>query len=179
MRMNRFFAFVMSLCVAGTATAASSSQTEERILSVQRGILPPVLVRGESPKLPSLAERMAQLKVPGVSIAVVHEGRIEWARGFGVTRVGGPPVTPDTLFQAASISKPVSALAAMHLVQTGKLSLDANINDFLKTWKVPDNEFTQQSKVTLRELLTHSAGITVHGFAGYEAGKPLPSFVQI
>jgi CubicO group peptidase (beta-lactamase class C family) len=179
MRMNRYFAFVMSLYVAGTATAASSSQTEERILSVQRGILPPVLVRGESPKLPSLAERMAQLKVPGVSIAVVHEGRIEWARGFGVTRVGGPPVTPDTLFQAASISKPVFALAVLHLVEGGKLDLDTNVNAYLKTWKVPDNEFTKDKKVTLRGILSHSAGLTVHGFPGYAANEKLPTTVQI
>lgn len=177
--MNRYIALALGLCIAGTAVAAGSSQTEERILSVQRGILPPVLVRGESPKMPSLAERMAQLKVPGVSIAVIHEGRIEWARGFGVTRVGGPSVTADTLFQAASISKPVFALAVLHRVDAGKLDLDTNVNEYLKTWKVPDNEFTKDKKVTLRGILSHSAGLTVHGFPGYASNEKLPTTVQI
>ena len=65
---------------------------------------------------------MAALHVPGVSIAVIHDGKIEWARGFGVTREGGPPVTPDALFQAASISKPVAAMAVLRLVEAGERS---------------------------------------------------------
>jgi len=72
-------------------------------------------------------------------------------------------VTSDTLFQAASISKPVSALAALRLVEEGKLSLDENVNDKLRTWKVPDNQFTAQKKVTVRRILSHSAGLTVLG----------------
>jgi CubicO group peptidase (beta-lactamase class C family) len=126
-----------------------------------------------------LADRMAALHVPGVSIAVIHDGKIEWARGFGVTRVGGPPVTPDTLFQAASISKPVAAMAVLRLVQSGKLSLDTDVNQYLKTWKLPANSFTERTKVTLRELLTHTAGLTVHGFAGYASDAPLPTLLQV
>jgi CubicO group peptidase (beta-lactamase class C family) len=110
---------------------------------------------------------------------VIHKGRIEWARGFGVTRTGGPAVTADTLFQAASISKPVFALAVLHLVDEGKLKLDADVNDYLKDWKVHDNEFTVTKKVTLRAILSHSAGLTVHGFGGYAAKTPLPTTVQI
>ena len=156
-----------------------SPDLEQRIERIQNGLLPPVLVKGEPAQTTTLASRMDALHVPAVSLAVIHDGKIEWARGFGVMRIGGPPVTAETLFQAASISKPVSALAAMHLVQAGKLSLDADINVSLKSWQVPDNEFTKQSKVTLRGLLTHSAGVTVHGFAGYEAGAPLPTLLQI
>ena len=84
-----------------------------------------------------------------------------------------------TLFQAASISKPVAALAALHLSQYGNYTLDENVNDKLKSWKVPDNEFTAKQKVTVRELLSHSAGLTVHGFPGYAASAPLPTLVQI
>jgi CubicO group peptidase (beta-lactamase class C family) len=120
-----------------------------------------------------------ELHVLGVSITVIHNGEIEWSRGFGVTRVGGPAVTPDTLFQAASISKPVTAMAVLHLVGSGKLDLDADVNQYLKAWKVPTNKFTETSKVTLRELLTHTAGMTVHGFPGYASDSALPTVVQV
>ena len=176
--MKRYIYMVCSMLLAGYAFAAKPQDTEERIRRVQQ-LVPPVLVSGESPKLTPLAGRMAELKVPGVSVAVIHEGRIEWARGFGVARVGGPAVTPDTLFQAASISKPVFALAVLHLVDEGKLNLDTNVNEYLRTWKLPDNEFTREQKVTLRRILSHSAGLTVHGFPGYEAGAPLPTTEQI
>jgi CubicO group peptidase (beta-lactamase class C family) len=83
------------------------------------------------------------------------------------------------LFQAASISKPVFALAVLHLVDEGRLNLDTNVNEYLKSWKLPDNEFTSEQKVTLRRLLTHSAGLTVHGFPGYESNAKLPTTVQI
>jgi CubicO group peptidase (beta-lactamase class C family) len=122
---------------------------------------------------------MAALHVPGVSIAVIRDGKIEWAKGYGVASVGGAPVTPETLFQAASISKPVTAMAVMHLVQTGKLNLDTDVNQYLKSWKVPANDFTQKTKITLRELLSHTAGMTVHGFPGYASDAPLPTVVQI
>jgi CubicO group peptidase (beta-lactamase class C family) len=110
---------------------------------------------------------------------VIHDGKIQWARGFGVTRVGGPAVTPDTLFQAASISKPVTAMAVLHLAESGKLGLDADVNQYLKTWKVPANIFTEKTKVTLRELLTHTAGMTVHGFPGYASDAARPTVVQV
>jgi CubicO group peptidase (beta-lactamase class C family) len=119
------------------------------------------------------------LHVPGVSIAVVHEGKIEWARGFGVARVGGPPVTPDTMFQAASISKPITAVGVLRLVEQGKLNLDEDVDTYLESWKIPPTDLTSRSKVTLRRLLTHTGGMTVHGFAGYERGTPLPNTLQI
>lgn len=122
---------------------------------------------------------MATLHVHGVSIAVIHNGRIAWARGFGVERVGGPPVTAETLFQAGSISKPVAALAALHLVQEGKLSLDENVNRELVGWKVRPSLAAQGKPVTLRELLTHTAGMNVHGFPGYARGAPVPNVVEV
>ena len=152
---------------------------EQRIQRIQNGLLPEVLVKGEPAVTTKLADRMAALHVPGVSVAVIHNGKIEWARGFGVTRIGGPAVTPDTLFQAASISKPVAAMAVLRLVQQGKLSLDVDVNQYLKTWKVPANSFTEKTKVTIRELLTHTAGLTVHGFAGYASDAPLPTLLQV
>ena len=155
------------------------STVEKRIQNIQDGLLPAVVVKGEPEQTAKLADRMAALHVPGVSIAVVHDGQIEWARGFGVTKTGGPSVTAETLFQAASISKPVTALGVLRLVQSGKLDLDTDVNRYLKTWKVPDNEFTAKTKVTLRELLTHTAGMTVHGFPGYASDAPLPTVTQV
>ena len=168
--------FTISL---GVLSAQPSVEIEQRIRHIQDALLPPVLTKGEAPAATKLADRMAALRVPGVSIAVIHDGKIEWARGFGVTRVGGPAITPETLFQAASISKPVTAMAVLHLAESGKLNLDTDVNQYLKTWKVPANTFTERTNVTLRELLTHTAGITVHGFPGYATDATRPSVVQV
>jgi len=122
---------------------------------------------------------MAQLHIPGVSIAVIHRGTIEWSAGFGVKELGGAPVDADTLFQAGSISKPVAAMAALHEVQVHKLSLDVDINTELVSWKVPDSAVANGKPATLRELLTHTAGFTVHGFAGYAPGQSVPTLIQV
>ena len=149
----------------------------ERVLSSLR---PPVEVVGRPVVKWTLAERMAHYKVPGVSIAVIEGGRIAWARGFGVKEAGKPDsVTPTTLFQAASISKPVAATAMLRLVERGTLNLDTNVNRYLKSWKVPDNKFTATEKVTLRRIVSHTAGLTVHGFPGYATTDPIPTVVQV
>src|SRR5690349_3012421 len=174
---------IYMVCVTmltGQAFAAGSrAETAKHIQQFEQGLAPTVLVKGETPKLVPLALRMGELHVPGVSIAVIHQGRIEWANGYGVTQLDGPRVTENTLFQAASISKAVFALAVMRQVEAGKLNLDANVNDYLKSWKLPDNSFTAEQKVTLRRVLSHTGGLTVHGFPGYEAGAKLPSTIQI
>jgi CubicO group peptidase (beta-lactamase class C family) len=114
-----------------------------------------------------------------VSVAVIHDGTVEWAKGYGVTHEGGKPITPETIFQAGSISKPVVALAALRLVEQGKLALDTDVNEYLRSWKVPSNQFTQRAAVTLRGLLSHTAGISVHGFNGYSAGDSVPTLRQV
>jgi CubicO group peptidase (beta-lactamase class C family) len=169
----------ISILSAGLLNAQNDAETERHVQRIRNGLVPQVIVKGEPLAAPSLSDRMAALHVPGVSIAVIHGGKIEWARGFGVIRIGGSPVTPETLFQAASISKPVTAVAVLRLVQSGKLDLDADVNRYLKTWKVPENSFTGKTKVTLRELLTHTAGMTVHGFPGYASNDPVPALVQV
>ncbi len=178
-RMRRYIYVVLAVWLSTPAYSATQPDTEERIRRIQQGLAPPVLVQGETPAMKPLAARMTELKVPGLSIAVIHQGRIEWARGFGVTRTEGPPVTEHTLFQAASISKPVFALAVLQLADAGKLNLDAGVNDYLKDWKLPDNDLTRQSKVTLRGVLSHTAGLTVHGFPGYAADAKIPGTTQI
>ncbi|MGV7211460.1 serine hydrolase [Oxalobacteraceae bacterium A2-2] len=123
---------------------------------------------------------MKQRRIPGLSLAIIENGKIVRAQGYGVTELGGTtPVTVDTLFQAGSVSKPVAALGALHLVAQDKLALDEDVNTRLVTWKVPDNALTAENKVTLRRLLSHSAGLTVHGFPGYASGAPLPTTAQV
>jgi CubicO group peptidase (beta-lactamase class C family) len=158
----------------------SDSDLAARIQHVENGI-PPIPLSGTESALQLNLEKLMQLyKVPGLSVAVIDYFKIAWAKGYGVTEVGGnTPVTVHTLFQAGSISKPVAATGTLSLVEHGKLSLDENVNQKLKSWHVPDNEFTKDQKVTLRRILSHSAGLTVHGFPGYEVGSPIPTLVQI
>jgi CubicO group peptidase (beta-lactamase class C family) len=155
---------------------AAANQHIERITACIRQ---PVAVKDDPHPCTRLSEMMTQLHIPGVSVAVIRNGSIEWARGFGVRQIGGQPVDAETLFQAGSISKPLAALAALHLVQGGKLSLDADVNTELTTWKLPSSPAANGKPVTLRELLTHTGGTTVHGFPGYAANAPVPTLVQV
>ena len=184
------FRLILALCVAGAAHLVTvpsrplaqdvSSSPEARAARVEQGLLPGIVIAGRPLPAKPLAERMAALKTPGVSVAVINGGVIEWAKGYGVIETGGnTPVTPQTLFQAASLSKPVAALAALRLVEQGKLALDQDVNERLTSWKVPENEFTRTEKITLRRLLSHSAGLTVSGFPGYSADAPVPPLVQV
>ena len=125
-------------------------------------------------------ERMNFYNVKGVSIAVVNNFQLEWARGYGLREAGlSSPITPNTLFQSGSIGKSVVAAAALHFVESGALNLDEDVNGKLKSWKIPSNSFTQRKSITIRELLSHSAGVTLPGVIGYAQGEPIPSLIQI
>ncbi len=157
----------------------TTSDQAERIERVETRLGPPLFAAGQSTEW-TLAERMVHHRVPGVSIAVINEGKIEWARGYGVMEAGGStPVTPDTMFQAASISKPVTAIAVLRLVEAGELQLDQDVNLALKSWEVPGDPALANESVTIRRILSHTAGLTVHGFSGYAEGEPVPSLLQI
>jgi len=128
----------------------------------------------------NLAERMKKYNINGVSIAVIHNYKIEWARGFGYADVSeNRPVTENTLFQAASISKSLNAVGVLRLVQEKKLDLNADINKYLLTWKFPYDEKSNNKLVTLTNLLSHTAGLTIHGFPGYAKGDSLPTIPQV
>jgi CubicO group peptidase (beta-lactamase class C family) len=127
----------------------------------------------------SLASRMAHCCTPGASIAVIDDFEVAWARGFGVRRIDrAEEVAARTPFQAGSISKPVFALAVMRLVERGVFDLDTDVNRYLTSWQVPANG-DWRPRITLRQLLSHTAGTTVHGFPGYAAGGPLPTLPQV
>jgi CubicO group peptidase (beta-lactamase class C family) len=127
-----------------------------------------------------IAAQMKERGITGLSLAIIDGGGIVRERGYGFTdKSGNIPVTAATLFQAGSISKPVAALGALHLVDKGLLALDEDVNTKLRTWAVPQNKFTDAHKVTLRLILSHTAGLTVFGFPRYRADAPIPTLVQI
>jgi CubicO group peptidase (beta-lactamase class C family) len=151
-----------------------------RISRVENGLVGAVLVKGRPLRVSKLEDRMRDLKVPAVSVAVFQYGQIEWTRAWGLADVEARRrANPDTRFQAASISKPVAAVAALALVSRGRFTLDENVNKYLKSWKIPENQFTSTDKVTLRRLLSHSAGTTVSGFRGYSSREALPTLLQV
>lgn len=122
------------------------------------GMFQPDSIQLANPK--ALSERMEYYKTPGVSIAVINDNQIEWTKAYGAIDINtGEAVTTETIFEAASTSKFISAVLALHFVEKGVIELDVNVNNYLKSWKVPDNEYTKDEKVTLRRLLTHQAGM--------------------
>lgn len=176
---------ILITCTFGNSARDSWNQTQnnralqERIHRVENGLLP----SSSNAKLSSplrLVDRMAFYKTPGVSVAVINNGKLEWARGYGVLEAhNSSPVTSATLFQACSISKPIAAMAALYLVDQGKLDLDEDLNERLVSWQIPQNEFTKEKRVSLRRLLSHTAGTTVSGLRGYAFDEQVPTLRQI
>jgi CubicO group peptidase (beta-lactamase class C family) len=135
---------------------------------------PPAAALADIPAL------MDYYHVPGVSIAIVKDSKVERLLVYGVGNQNSQePVTTSTRFQAGSISKPVATVTALKFVQDGMIGLDENINDVLTSWQLPNNSFTAIQNVTLRMLLNHTAGTTVHGFDGYRSTDQLPSLIQV
>ncbi|HTH56836.1 MAG TPA: serine hydrolase [Cyclobacteriaceae bacterium] len=155
-----------------------SENTDGKIKSVETRLAGPVYFEGDSTW--TIEQRMKHYHVPGVSLAVIENYKVVWKKAYGVMdEETKEPVTTSTLFQAGSISKPVAAFTALKLVEEGKISLDTNVNRFLKSWQLPDNEFTQKKKVALKHLLSHTGGVTVHGFLGYSPDLPVPTLLQV
>jgi CubicO group peptidase (beta-lactamase class C family) len=129
----------------------------------------------------SVQAAMTAGQICGLSLAIIDGGGLVRAQGYGTTsKDGNSPVTTATLFQAGSVSKPVAAMGALWLVQQGILSLDGDVNAKLISWKIPENQFTAGTKVTLRQLLSHTSGMNVHGFSpGYGLDEPTPTLLQV
>jgi len=164
---------------ACTGDVPAGEAVLERIERVENGLLPAVVVRGEELPWNSIWEVMERYHVPGISVAVINDGRLEWARGYGVKVIGGMPVDTATLFLAGHIGQGVAAVAALGLVEGGSIGLDQNVNDRLAAWRVPDNEFTANEKVTLRRILSHTSGLSVPALLGYSTEEVLPTMEQI
>ncbi len=145
------------------------------IARIENGLVPRVIFEDEVGKTYALHDRMKEFAVPGISVALFDDHHIVWAQGYGMAdETRHQAVDLHTRFQAASISKPVTAFAVLTLVQAKGLDLDGDVNAYLHGWKVPQNEFTRVEKVTIRRLLSHTAGLNVSGFAGYEKSQVIP-----
>ncbi len=158
---------------------AEKVQLTQRINNVETGLLEfkPGAPPGE--KKWTLAERMAVYKIPGVSIAIIDGYKIDWTKAYGRLKAGSDAVvTPESIFQAASTTKTVTAALVLHFVEEGRLDLDRDVNTYLKSWQVPENDFTKQKEVTLRLLLTHRSGLPATNFPHDEKAGP-PTLVQV
>lgn len=141
-------------------------------------LMPVVRIAGDDVRY-AMQDRLAAYDCPGVSVAVIEDGALSWAAGYGRVEKDGAPVDADTMFAGASISKPVTAMIALRLVERGLLGLDSDVNKYLRSWKLPENDFTREVPVTLRMLLSHRGGTTVHGFGGTFGPDELPTALDI
>jgi len=161
--------FVLLLIGSVRVAASQGPSLEERIRSVESGLL----------LTETITDRMEAHNVPGLSIAVVNDFSLEWSKGYGVLELGGNrPVTSDSLFQAGSVAKAVTAVGALHYVERERIELDENVNDKLESWQVPENALTAHSKVTLQCLLSHTAGVNQGLNRGYAPGEEIPTLIQ-
>lgn len=175
--------FLLFICYAYSGYTQSETKypdsVEEKIKQVENNISGWVQIEGVK-SVWTLSERMQYYHVNGLSIAVIHNYKLEWAKGYGwADSAKQIPVTTQTLFQAASISKSLNAMGILKLAQENKLNIHDDINNYLKSWQLPKSNFTANKKVTVYNLLNHTAGLNVHGFLGYEKGDSIPSIVQI
>lgn len=172
---------VAGLLCMGHLPAATPRPAATPVLARLADRLRPAALEVDAP-LPrwSLAERMAHHRVPGVAIAVVRDGRLVEAAGFGV-RVAGTQdrVDADTVFSVGSVSKVVAAATALRLVSDGRLDLDADVNASLKSWRIPAADGWPGAQVSLRMLMSHTAGLSVWGFEDYQPGEALPDLLQV
>lgn len=157
-----------------------SQLPEEKIQEVEANLRPAMIYEGQDLSVMTLQNRMQFYKIPAVSIVVINHGEIEWAKAYGIKdQVTHELATEETIFQAASISKPIAAMTALRLVQEGLINLDENVNVKLRSWRIPENQLTSSSKVSLRHILSHSSGLSIHGFRGYTGQEAIPTLLQI
>ncbi len=181
--MKKYLFFLLVIAVLGilsinAQTRKYPADVEERIRLVENSLAGWVHT-GENDTW-TLTDRMKKYNINGLSIAVIHNYQIEWAKGYGFADVSEKrPVTEKTLFQAASISKSVNSLGVLKLAQEKRLDLNSDINKYLKSWKFPYDEKSNNKFITLTNLLSHTGGLTVSGFPGYAKGEVLPSLPQI
>jgi CubicO group peptidase (beta-lactamase class C family) len=180
--MKIFAPFLLLLLLTNCSqqTKKNDNLLAEKIARIENGLQPNLQIQGDSIPSYNIEERLKELGIPGVSIAVINNGEIEWAKGYGIADSSeNRPVTSKTMFLAGSISKPVAAIRAHQLAEQGLINLDSNVNDYLSSWKLPENSFTEKEKVTTRRILNHTAGLTVWGFPGYDKGDTIPSVEEI
>jgi len=174
--VTKLISFIGLLCLLVAACETRESLTRKRIRDVERGLLKAVYLKGLMPEKATLPERMQFYKVPGISLAVIDQFKVEWAKAYGVKDVQTlEPVTPDTLFQAGALSQPVAAAAALRFVDKGIIDVEADVNGYLRDWKIRPTSAARGKAVTLKGLLTHSAGFSECIFPGVPQDEPASS----
>jgi len=173
-----------TLCLSALLSVAAFSQTNysqetlDKIKAVENGITGGIILNDEPPG--TITERMAKYNVKGLSIAVIYDYKIAWAKGYGwADEAEKKPVTTETLFEPGSISKSLNAVGILKLAQDKEVDLHADINTYLKSWKFPYDSLSKGKKITLAQLLSHNAGLTVHGFPGHNINAAAPTLLQV
>src|SRR5687767_2886407 len=162
---------------AVTAQQHYSKAENEQIAQVEASLSTGLMIDG---KLYSLSQRMKHYNVAGVSVAVIDNYQIVWAKGYGYAdKKEGRKVTTGTMFEPGSISKSLNAVGILRLAQEGKLDLYQDINQYLVTWKFPYDTLSHGKKITTAQLLSHTAGLTVHGFPGYKRDSAIAAVTDI
>lgn len=177
--MKNIISVLLIIILFQSCTEESKTDTTvDLIKKVETGLTTRVYIEGDSTW--SIEERMKHYGIPGVSIAVINNGKIEWTKGYGIMdKQSKVPVTDKTLFQVSTIGMSLTAYGALRLVDQNKVTLDEDINSYLKSWKLPDSEFAKEKKVTIKNLLSHSGGINVHDFSGYSTDVPVPTLIEV
>lgn len=168
---------ILLIFFAGQVFAQNKS-LPNRIKEVENNLIPFVPVKGFEGW--NIIDRMKYYKVPGVSIAVIKDFKIDWAKGYGLAdTTKNIPVSTETMFSAGSISKFLMAVTALKMVENGQITLDQPINNYLSSWKIAENELTQKTPITLRLLLSHSAGTSQSSYFGFTPSQKLPTIVEV
>jgi CubicO group peptidase (beta-lactamase class C family) len=175
MRMSVRLAFCIGclvVCAAASAAPLAQQRPDSGPAQIERGLEVAHPGSNATERL-GLSEALRALKIPSVSVALIERGELAWAHAYGDS------ASIRTLYQAASLSKLVTAVAALRLVQQGRLDLDRNVDADLVSWRLPESDLARGHPVTLRGLLSMTGGIGVPGYLGYEPGSPLPRLMQI
>jgi len=160
------------------AQISYSKETLEKIKEVENNITGRVILNNAPPS--TIAERMAKYKVKGMSIAVIHDYKIVWAKGYGwADEAEKSRVTTETLFEPGSISKSLNAVGILKLAQDKKVDLYTDINTYLASWKFPYDSLSKGKKITLAEILSHNAGLSTYGFPGRTINGAIPTIPQV
>ena len=178
--MKKIVLLILTVCLTITINAQDNPELAKEIETIENSLTRNIIIKGDDSQTFNILDRMAYYKVPGISIAIVENGKLKWAKGYGMANTNtGTKVDANTLFQAGSISKPVAALSVLKLYEMGKVDLDTDVSTYLTSWSLPESAFTDTEKVTLRRLLTHTAGTTVHGFPGYKQSDDFPAINMV
>jgi CubicO group peptidase (beta-lactamase class C family) len=178
--MKRYPGFLLALLLilAPSNPAQAQQSLADRIRQVENSLSGNIIAEGDQAW--SIQQRMQLYNIPAVTIAVVKDYKIDWAKAYGYADVNEQRLADtDTRFQAASISKSLNAMALLRLAQEKKIDMVADINNYLSSWKFPYDSISNNKKISVANLLSHTAGITIHGFPGYKTSDKLPSVVQV